>query len=374
MIYLNNAATSFPKPDTVKRAHAQALDSLPVGQYRSAETAGADDVLTLCKKRLGEILGIKDHDRIYHSSGSTEGLNALIAGLGVKSEHIISTVTEHNSVLRPLYNLPGIKGEPRLLPCDKNGTVSPELFEEEAKKGRVKVFILNHCSNVTGAIQDAAAFGEIAGRYGIIYILDVSQSAGCIEIKADEWGVDALAFTGHKSLMGVQGTGGYYIRKGLDLIPLKYGGTGLDSRRIRYDDGAYEYEPGTGNGPGIAALRAAADWVTEIGISEIRRKEADLVKHLKEGLSEIKKVSIIGEGLSDSGPVVSFVHETLPPSDLAYIFQNSFDIVTRSGLHCAPLIHDHIGSGGQGTLRVSFSYFNTVDDVEALLKALREIG
>ncbi|MBQ7583442.1 MAG: aminotransferase class V-fold PLP-dependent enzyme [Lachnospiraceae bacterium] len=373
MIYLNNAATSYPKPDIVKKAYTDALDNLPSGQYRSAKAADDADVFSLCRKRLGGLLGIAQSDRIYFASGSTEGLNSLISGFGISSDDIITTVTEHNSVLRPLYNLPRIKGEPVLLPCDKNGYVSPESFEKEAKKGKAKAFILNHCSNVTGAIQDVSSFGEIAGRYGIIFILDVSQSAGCLEIKADEWGVDALAFTGHKSLMGLQGTGGFYVREGLPLIPLKFGGTGLDSRRIKYGDGDYEYEAGTQNSAGIAALSAAVEWVLRQGVDEIHKKEVLLSKCLMDGLSEISGMHVFGEGLSDRGPVVSFTPESLAPSDLAYILQNSFDIVTRAGLHCAPLIHEHIGSGEKGTLRVSFSYLNNEEDVDALLDAIRSM-
>ena len=373
MIYLNNAATSWPKPDIVKKTYAEALEALPSGQFRSALSADDADVFSLCRKRLGSLLGISGTDRIFFASGSTEGLNAILGGLGISADRIVATVTEHNSVLRPLYNLPSIKGEPVLLPCDEKGLVPPELFEEEAKKGRAKALILNHCSNVTGAVQDARAFGEIAKRYGIIFILDVSQSAGCIDIRADEWGVDALAFTGHKSLMGLQGTGGFYVREGLPFIPLKFGGTGLDSSRIRYEDGEYEYEAGTQNSAGIAALSAALKYVTDQGIEAIALKERELSGYLMEALDRLKEVRVLGRGLRERGPVVSLVHDGFAPSDLAYILQNSFDIVTRSGLHCAPLIHKYIGSGDKGTLRVSFSSFNSEAEIDELISALKEI-
>nr|MCR5409830.1 aminotransferase class V-fold PLP-dependent enzyme [Lachnospiraceae bacterium] len=308
------------------------------------------------------------------TSGSTEGLNAIIAGLGIEASRIITTATEHNSVLRPLYNLPGIGGSPVLLPCDENGTVSPEALEEKAKNGDFAAFILNHCSNVTGAIQDAGAFGEIAKRYGLIHILDVSQSAGCMEIKADEWGVDALAFTGHKSLMGPQGTGGYYVRDGIKIRPLKYGGTGFDSSRLLYDEDTYEYETGTLNIPGIEVLSEALRWVLDTGVDNIREKERQLTDCLISELEKTDGIRIFGKDLKDRGPVVSFTSGILPPSDIAYILQNSFGIVTRAGLHCAPLIHEHIGSGNKGTLRVSFSYFNEKGDVDALIAALREMA
>ncbi|MBQ9359862.1 MAG: aminotransferase class V-fold PLP-dependent enzyme [Lachnospiraceae bacterium] len=373
MIYLNNAATSYPKPDSVKKAYMDALDSLPSGQFRSAGVVDNSDIFGTCRRRLASLMGISEAERIYFTSGSTEGLNAVISGLGIKAEQIITTVTEHNSVLRPLYNLPGIKGEPALLSCDENGCVEPELFEEKVSGGDYRAVILNHCSNVTGAIQDVKAFGEIAGKHGLIFILDASQSAGCLDIRADEWGVDALAFTGHKSLMGVQGTGGYYVRNGLSCMPLKYGGTGLDSSRVVYEDGEYEYEVGTQNAPGIAALSSAVEWVLSQGIDKISDKERGLADKLLDGLSGINGVHVIGQKLANRGPVVSFITDSLSPSDLAYILQNSYGVVTRAGLHCAPLIHKHIGSGDKGTLRVSFSYFNTEEDIDALLIALREI-
>ncbi len=375
MIYLNNAATSYPKPDIVKETFAKALDALPSGQFRSTGVSDNSDVFTLCRRRLGAVLGIADTERIFFSSGSTDSLNSIIHGLKLKADEVITTVTEHNSVLRPLYNLPGVMGRPVLLPCDKNGYVDPGSFEKEAKKGKAKAFILNHCSNVTGAVQDALSLGEIAKRYGMLFIIDASQSAGCLEVLTDKWQADALAFTGHKSLMGVQGTGGYYVRRGLSFIPLRFGGTGLDSSRILYEDGEYEYEAGTQNSPGIAALSAGINWILEQGIREIEDNERKLTERLYEGLSGIKGVHVIGQEYEGKrGPVVSFYSDSLPPSDLAYILQNSCGIITRAGLHCAPLIHEYIGSGDRGTLRISFSPFNTYRDVDELIKAMEEMS
>ena len=195
-----------------------------------------------------------------------------------------------------------------------------------------------------------------------------------MEIKADEWGVDALAFTGHKSLMGPQGTGGYYVRDGIKIRPLKYGGTGFDSSRLLYDEDTYEYEAGTLNYPGTEVLSEALRWVSDTGVDSIREKERQLTDCLISELEKTDGIRIFGKDLKDRGPVVSFTSGILPPSDIAYILQNSFGIVTRAGLHCAPLIHEHIGSGNKGTLRVSFSYFNEKEDVDALIAALREMA
>ncbi|MCR5791046.1 MAG: aminotransferase class V-fold PLP-dependent enzyme [Lachnospiraceae bacterium] len=370
MIYLNNAATSFPKPSSVRQAVIEAVSSLPPGQYRS--TSLRRDLFDDCRKLLGELLGIRDTERIFFSSGATESLNALLYGLAVPSEQIITTVTEHNSVLRPLFNLPSIAGKPVLLPCDPDGVVAPELFEAEAKKGRARAIVLNHCSNVTGAVQDAEAIGRIAKQYGLLFILDVSQSAGCIPVCAERFGADALAFTGHKSLMGIQGTGGYYVKKGIPFKPLLYGGTGRDSERLVYETD-YEYEMGTGNTPGIAALLAGVSWVLDRGVSKIQRQEKVLSEYALTLLSELADIRIFGARLSERGPLISFQSVSFSPADLAYILQNSLGIVTRAGLQCAPLIHDCIGSGKQGTLRISFSPFNTKEEIEALQAGLKEL-
>ena len=230
--------------------------------------------------------------------------------------------------------------------------------------------MLNHCSNVTGAVQDADAFGEIAKRYGLLFLVDVSQSAGALPVEADRWKADGLAFTGHKSLFGMQGTGGFYIRAGVPFIPYRFGGTGRDSNVIRYADGDYEFEAGTQNAPGIAALLAASDLLLTKGIDQIRAEEQKLAEHLICGLSEISGITIYGKELPFRGPLISITSKRLPPSDLAYILQNSYGIVTRAGLQCAPLIHDYIGSGEKGTLRISFSFRNTTEEADALQKEL----
>ncbi len=386
MVYLNNAATSYPKPMCVRETLVRTIDAPPSGQYRSAGISDAGDIMGECRKRLGAILGIRDENRIFFSSGSTESLNMLFGGLGIPPEQIITTVTEHNSVLRPLFNRTG--GAPVLLPCDAEGFVSPAVFEAEARKGAARAAVLNHCSNVTGTVQDTAEFGRIARKYGLVFVLDVSQSAGCLSVKADEWGVDALAFTGHKSLLGIQGTGGFFVREGVPFTPVMFGGTGRDSRVIVYgseskglsdihapsaSDG-YEYEVGTQNMPGIAALNEAAGFLLSKGIEQIIAEEKALTEYCTARLSKIEGIRLIGQGNHAHSPVISFQSDILPPADLAYVLQNSFGIVTRAGLHCAPLIHKYIGSGEQGTVRVSFSLFNTKEDIDALAAALEEFS
>ena len=383
MVYLNNAATSYPKPAAVREAVARAMSELPPGQFRGA-IQDSGDIFGLCRKNLGALMGIADTDRIFFTSGATQSLNALLSGLQIPASRIITTVTEHNSVLRPLYNLPGIAGAPILLPCDERGIVSVELLEKELSDERLhnsqaRAVILNHCSNVTGTIQDVATFCELAHRHDMLLILDCAQSAGCIPVDADGWGVDALAFTGHKSLMGLSGTGGYYVRRGLSLRPMLYGGTGRDSAKLRYTEepetgDGYEYEVGTQNSVGIAALAASTAFISDMGIKCIMDMERSLLDRAIGSLSDIPGIRLYTAGDAAQGPLFSLTLEGLAPADLSYILQNSYGIVTRSGLHCAPLIHEYIGSAPSGTVRVSFSYMNTEEDVRALADAVREVA
>lgn len=372
-IYLNNAATSYPKPPCVLEAVSETLRQLPPGQFRSGVQKAGADLFSRCRGLLGQLLGIRDTGRIYFSSGATDSLNQILLGLGIPAEQIITTVTEHNSVLRPLHNLPGIEGKPILLPCDENGRVPPELLEKEASRGKARGVLLNHCSNVTGAVQDAASFGQIAKRYGLLYILDLSQSAGCMEVLTDEWMADAVAFTGHKSLMGLQGTGGFYIRNGISFRPFRYGGTGRESEKLVFREENPAPDAGTQNACGIAALSAAAEWILMNGIAAIRQKELSLLEEAQAILSGLPGIRLCGAGSKDQGPVLSFLSETLDPSDLGYILSSGYGIITRTGLHCSPLIHPYIGSSKKGTVRISFSPFTTPEDLSALEAALKEI-
>ncbi len=375
VIYLNNAATSWPKPSCVPDAVYDAVKCLPPGQYRSAGRGGLTDVFYECRMLLGKLLGIADSERIAFTSGATESMNLLLMGLGIPADQVVTTVTEHNSVLRPLYNLPGIAGNPFLLDCDGNGAVDPAAFEKMASslQGQAKMLVLSHCSNVTGAVQDAGAFGEIAKRYGMLFLVDVSQSAGCMEVNADAWKADGVIFTGHKSLLGISGSGGFYLREGVPFTPAKYGGTGRESEKLVFRPGETVPEAGTQNVPGICALKAGAEWILDRGVETIRMQEQELRRMAVELLNEIEGIRLYGQELPRSGPVLSFSSDMLPPSDLGYILNSSYHIVTRSGLHCSPLIHEKIGSGKAGTVRISFSPFNTEEDIRGLAAALRAI-
>lgn len=371
MIYLNNAATSYPKPQSVIDKIDESLNALPSGQFRSVGIFGNEDIFPECKKRLAKLLGVEDGDRIFFSSGSTDSLNQIFYGFDLKPEEVITTVTEHNSVLRPLFNISD--KAPVLVSCDENGFVEPGDIEARITP-EIRAIVLNHCSNVTGTIQDARTIGEIAKKHKLIYILDCSQSAGCIPINADEWNVTALAFTGHKSLLGPQGIGGHYVRAGVELRPMKYGGTGRDSRIISYRDSDHEYEVGTQNAPAIAALNESCRIILEQDVERIHIAESRLMDYFVDQLSQIVNVRIFAKDVKARGPLVSIAIDGLKPSDFAYILQNSYGIITRSGLSCAPLIHKHIGSGEEGTLRLSISQYTTKDDIDETVLAIKEIA
>lgn len=374
MIYLNQAATSYPKPQRVLNAHAESLSIIPSGQFRSSsDTVGAEDLFTKCKKNLGKLLGIKNTERIYFTSGATAAANAIIQGLSLKNTQVVTTATEHNSILRPLFNLRGEQGVVTVVPCDKNGYVKPKDIEQSLTTD-VKVVFVNHCSNVTGMVQNIEEITNIVHEKGIPIIIDASQSAGCLPIDVDRWGIDGLIFTGHKSLFGSQGTGGYYVKETLALKPFMFGGTGYDSSRIEYDESFYEFEVGTGNMPGIIDLDAGVSYILDKGIEQIQKEERAKMKKLYEGLEKLKKVIVYGNYDTNLGPVLSFNIAGLGASDVSYILQNAYQIITRTGLHCAPLIHNYLGSGEKGTVRVSISDLTKESDIASFLEAITDIA
>ena len=372
MVYLNQAATTWPKPQCVLDAHTAALYAPPAGQFRGGSGACGDPA-EACRAALGRLLGVKSTERLIFSCGATDSANALIAGLPLGGRRVLATQTEHNSVLRPLLNLKGCAGRVDVVPCDAGGVVSPDAVEAMLREDAAAVFV-NHCSNVTGAIQDLPAIAEIAHRHGALLVADLAQSAGCVPVEADGWGLDALLFTGHKALFGSQGTGGHWVRPGIPFKPHRYGGTGRDSRRLTYADGDYEFEPGTQNMPGIAALRAGVGYVLERGVDAVMAHERVLMARLREGLLAVPGIDVYGGDRAGMGPALSFNIRGLSPADVAYILAGSYDIAVRAGLQCAPLIHRAIGTDGRGVVRASVSDMNTEGDVDSLIRAAREIA
>ncbi len=381
MIYLNNAATTYPKPRCVTEAMAVAWQSPPESPFRSTSYDGENDVMTACRKNLGSLLGISDYERIYFTSGATDSVNRVFGGMDLLDLPIVVTCTEHNSVLRPLFNNPVLSKNLHIVDCDVNGVVPAENIENVIEKCATYklptgiqysgLMVLNHCSNVTGAVQEAERIGEICRKHGFLFMLDVAQSAGCIPIFADSWGVDVVVFTGHKGLFGPQGTGGYFVKRGLFFRPVMYGGTGVDSNKLVYMGNDFEYEVGTQNIVGITGLNAGVSYVLGKGVALIEKEEREKMAYLHEELSKMPNVTVYGNAKDNRGPVVSFNIKGIPPQDVGYILQNAYDITVRTGIHCSPLIHRAIHS--MGTVRVSISDLTSWNDASELLQAIMKI-
>lgn len=346
MIYLNNAATTYPKPPAVLEAVATALANPPVSGLRSNLTA-ADDLMTALRRSLGQLFNIGDYERIFFAASATDAINRVLGG--IKVQDVEAAADNHNSVLRPLYN--------------RESKTAPQSWVDTLPA----LEIVNHCSNVTGEIHDVC-------KHDALLMLDASQSAGCIPVDVDGWGVDILVFTGHKALFGPTGTGGYYVRRSIPLRPTQFGGTGRDSSILTYTDGDWEYEVGTQNLAGLAGLKAGVDYVLERGVENIFRKEQEQANWLIAQLRSVGRVQVYSDGGARQGPVVSFNVVGLLPADVGYILQNSYDITVRTGLHCSPLVHNEIGSAPHGTVRVSLSDFTTQAELERLVAAIKDIA
>lgn len=382
MIYLNNAATSWPKPSDVGEAVQACLSDTPASQFRGGSLILKTDVQQQCREALAKLLRIAEPERIFFTSGATESLNTVLCGLDYKEagRGILVTQTEHNSVLRPIMNADVLKRHPiTVIPCMKNGIVREEALAKAWKTAEKTgmapaALVVNHCSNVTGAIQDMEMFGKFAKAKGMLLVADVSQSAGCIPVDVRKWGADAVIFTGHKSLFGMQGTGGFYIRGGLKLKPLKYGGTGRNSAQLTYENEDYEYETGTQNIPGITSLLAGVEFILKTGVEKIQKKEEKLMQLLYDGLEKESGIVLYGNRKDCQGPVLSLNFKGLKASDAAYILGNGYGIIVRAGLHCSPLVHQAMGTEDGGTVRVSISWFTEEEEIRSFVEAAREIA
>jgi cysteine desulfurase family protein len=282
---------------------------------------------------------------------------------------------EHNSVLRPLKQLESQEIETTIVRCSETGELN--LAELEANiKSNTKMIITTHASNVTGTLMPIKEIGEIARRRKLLYIIDTAQTAGTYKLNVSDINVDVLTFTGHKGLMGPQGVGGFYIREGVALRQMREGGTGSSSDSlIQPEILPDKFESGTPNTPGIAGLAAGLKFIKEIGIEQIRKHEEEITSYFLKQLSEIDDIMVYGpQNMLKQAPVVALNIKTKTSAEVSFILDNQFDIATRPGLHCAPLAHQTIGTKGQGAVRFSFGYFNTVDEIDEAIRALKAIA
>lgn len=375
MIYLNHAATTYPKLREVEESVMCTLREPPQSQYRSAGEEGIQkDVIKDCRIGLAELFGIPDSDHIYFTSGSTQALNMAILGIHKEYKRIVITVTEHNAVLRTVAD--GLRNEICsgnteiiTVPCDKSGYIDMEQMKQAITEN-TSLVIVNHSSNVTGAVQDIKQVGLWASQAGALFLVDASQSAGALPIDVQGMHIDLLAFTAHKGLYGIQGCGGLYVRRGVALRPLMFGGTGVDSRTMIPEEPFYEV--GTANMPGIAGLNAGVRWILKTGIEVIKDKESKLMKVLYEGLKACPSVTVYADRQPE-GTALSFNIKGLPPADTGYILSGTYGIVVRTGLHCAPFIHKYLGTEELGTVRVSISYLTKEEEILYFLRAVQEL-
>jgi cysteine desulfurase family protein len=379
MIYLDNAATSYPKPESVLAAVSDALACKGGNPGRSGHKLSreAGKILDKARSNLAKLFGAPAPERMIFCLNATDALNLAINGLGIApGDRIITSSMEHNSVARPLeylkkrgVSISKIKMDPA------HGIDASELKRELS--GDVKLVVLTHASNVTGTVNDIKEVGEICKNSGVTFAVDASQSAGILSIDIAAMGIDLLAFPGHKGLLGSMGTGGLYVAEGVNLAPLRTGGTGIHSEdKLQPEELPFKFEAGTANVPGIAGLSAGVEFILKTGLEKIRKKEAALTRQLADGLSAIEGVNIYGYPFAEEhSPVVSLNIEGVDCAEAALILDASFGIATRSGLHCAPDAHRTLGSlAGGGTLRISPGFMNEEEDILKAVDAIASIA
>jgi cysteine desulfurase family protein len=378
MIYLDNAATTFPKPREVLQRMIDLYAAKGVspgrGGYDCAQEA--DELVYGVRQRLCQFFGGDDPDRVIFASNATDALNLVIQGSIKPGGHVVSSQLEHNSVLRPLQHLreAGLI-DYDLIPFDGQGFLDPADVSR-AIQPQTQLVVLTHASNVLGTIQPIEVIGAVCREKGVPLVLDTAQSAGVIPIDISAWGVSALAFTGHKSLLGPTGIGGLVLRRSYEVQPTRFGGTGIDSQELIHTQTyPHRLEAGTLNILGIIGLMSALDYLAAQGMEAILQKERALARRLWEGLAQLKKVRIYGADDMDRrlGVILANI-EGMTPADVGAILDGDFGIATRVGLQCAPLVHRSLGTGRAGGVRFSVGPFNTEKDIDQAIEAMARIS
>lgn len=380
-IYLDNAATSWPKPASVYDAVDRYLRSngAPAGRGAYREAVEVERVVKDTRKRVANLLGESDAQRIIFTSNGTDSLNLAIHGLLRAGDHVVTTVCEHNSVLRPLRELERIAGvDVTRVECGSDGTVEPMAFTS-AMKSNTKLFVLTHASNVTGAIQPAEEIGAIAKSHGIRFLVDAAQSLGHIPVLPKQLNADLVAAPGHKGLLGPLGTGILYIAPGVEehLQATRQGGTGTTSESDQQPETLPDkYESGNHNVPGIIGLGAALAYLAERSLDDLRQHEQQLTARLLDGFRLTNNVTIHGPQQAERRVgVVSITIDGYDPQEVATMLDAAYSVQVRSGFHCAPLMHSSQGTRRQGgTIRFSIGAFTTIEQIDHAIRAVGEIA
>jgi len=373
MIYLDNAATSFPKPNGMLRAMAECMNEYCGNPGRSGHRMSmkTGEEIYKARKEIGKLFHIGDCSRVVFTSNTTEALNLGIKGILESGDHVITTSMEHNSVLRPLKMLEDIGVETTIIKCDWDGSLNAEMLKKEIRQN-TRMIVSTHASNVTGTILPIKEIGELAKQSNILFLVDAAQSAGAIPIDVDDMKIDLLALPGHKGLLGPMGTGVLYVNEKIKLKPLKEGGTGTKSRDLNHPiDFPDGYEAGTVNAPGIVGLGFSSSYISRIGIDNIRAYEEELISDLDESLRNMKGVTIYGPwNCREKTGIVTFNLHKMGCEEVCEKLSSEYGIASRGGYHCAALAHKTIGTYDTGAVRLSVGPFNTRRDISMAIDAV----
>lgn len=376
MYYFDNAATSYPKPERVYEVLTDIMKTKGANPGRGSHSMAleASRVIYATRCKLAELFNVEDPLRIAFTQNATHSLNMAIRGALKKGDHVVTTSLEHNSVLRPLYAMRDDYGvDLTIVEADREGRISPKDILGAVRED-TKAVIVTHASNLTGTILEVEEIGAALRDRDILLIVDASQSAGYLDIDVKDMGIDILCFTGHKSLYGPPGTGGIYVREGIDLCPLMEGGSGSHSKLERHPHEMPDLlEYGTLNAPAIGALGAGVDFILERGLETIRSHEEELTAAFIQGIKDLPHIKVYGDLEAYRTPVVTLNIEGADPSEVSQLLDEEYGIATRPGMHCAPLAHRSIGTYETGAVRFSFGYFNTIEDIHYAIGALKEI-
>ncbi len=374
IIYLDNAATTFPKPRSVLEAMIETYSRLGVSPGRGSYdlAAEAEELVEATRRKVARFFGASDPERVIFASNATDALNLAIRGVIQPGDHVVSTRLEHNSVLRPLHHF-GQEGVITydLIPFDGQGFIDPQEVAA-AIQSNTRLVIVGHASNVLGTVQPVEEIGRVCAEHGVPLLIDAAQSAGVIPIEMDKWHIAAVAFTGHKSLLGPTGVGGLILDPELEVRTTRYGGTGIDSESLIHTRTfPHRLEAGTLNLLGVIGLSAGLGFVMEKGMNEIHSHEMALLTRLRDGLFPLDGMELYCcEELSNHLGLMTVNVHGMDPGDVGGILDADFGIAVRVGLHCAPLVHEGIGTYPRGGVRFSIGPFNTIEDIDRSIEAL----
>ena len=380
LIYLDNSATTYPKPDAVYKFMDSFYREHGVNPGRSGFDAAleAEEIVMNTRRLLTEFFNAgSDINRLTFSYNASDSLNMVIQGLAEKGDHVITTMLEHNSVLRPLFHLEknGVI-KVSYIKFDEKGYINPDDIKKAIRKN-TKMVVVNHCSNVIGTIQPVAEIGKICKEAGVLFVVDSTQSAGTIPIDMKAMGIDALIFTGHKCLLGPTGIGGSYVMENVPVKYTRFGGTGVRSaQETHLEEFPYRLECGTLNLVGVAGLNAGVKWIQSNGMENLHGREMALFSKLRKGIQETENViTYCAEGDGNHNPILCFNIKGFDAGDVGTMLDIDYNVACRTGLHCAPKVHQVLGTDKiHGAVRLSIGPFNTEEHIDTAINAVKEIA